>query len=75
MNNHAVKNIETMEQLWKYIPEELKTKYLFIPLTGITISHIIVSVIKAIKDYDCEAQLKLGVFEATLRPAKMQVIQ
>ena len=75
MSNLVVNNTEMMKQFFENLPEAMKEKYLWIPIAGMTIASVIASTAKSIRDNDCEAQLKIGAFEANLRPAKTQVVQ
>lgn len=74
MNNLLASNPEIMRQLLENVPENVKPKYLLIPIVGMTISGIIDSIVKSVKTNDCEAKVKIGNFEASVRPAKEQVI-
>ena len=76
MSNYVVNNTEIMKQFFENLPETMKKKYLWIPIAGITLSGVLDSFIKSIRENNCEAHIKIGdLLDMKLIPSKEQVIQ
>ena len=71
MNNLVVNNMNFIKSFFERMSKEQVERYLWIPITGVTIAGVFETMVKSIKENDCEVQFRLGKFvEISARPTQ-----